>query len=71
MSKKAAHTELSLQHAEKMRKLQRHALDQIEHAVMGATTLPAAKTEVRLILDALHRAHMEAETVFRKKKAAL
>jgi hypothetical protein len=52
-----------------MRKLQRAALDQIEHVVMGAATLPAAQTEVRLILDALHRAHMDAETLFRKKIA--
>lgn len=65
--KRPTRAELFHQHCESMRKLQRGAIDQLERVVMDASTLPAAQAEVRLILDALHRAHMDAETVFRKR----
>jgi hypothetical protein len=68
--KRPARTDLFHQHCESMRKMQRAALDQIERVVMGASSLPAAQSEVRLILDAMHRAHMDAETRFRKKIAS-
>lgn len=71
MSKATTRAALTLQHCESMRKLQRATIKQLERAIMGATTLPAAQAEVRIICDALHRAHMDAETLFRKRLAGL